>query len=186
MRKAIKFDAQSNLNKLGCKFYTEYFTGHIDMVVMHRTFCIYLTVDGGQQNQKMAQAIQNYFNQRLQKCFYNYKALKGFLGMILTTLYEYLSVDELIHFDSLQFHQGTIKTFYRQHTNQADLDRLMKNQKLNIEIVLDQFDFQEEGKYFSLKFIDPQTSLYKIIRFTRSQDNPDINPEGLMNPAYKE
>jgi|LauGreDrversion4_2_1035121.scaffolds.fasta_scaffold67630_6 hypothetical protein len=31
----------------------------------------------------------------------------------------------------------------------------MKNQKLNIEIVLDQFDFQEEGKYFSLKFIDP-------------------------------
>lgn len=31
----------------------------------------------------------------------------------------------------------------------------MSNQKLNIEILTDQFDFQEDGKYFSLKFIDP-------------------------------
>ena len=134
----------------------------------------------------MAKSLQTYFNQRLSKCFYNYKAVKGSLGMILTSLYEYLSVDELIHFDSPQFHNALQKTFYRQHTNQNELDRLMSTQKLNIEIVLDQFDFQEDGKYFSLKFIEPQTKLFKVIRFTRREDTSDINPDGLMNPLFKE
>jgi hypothetical protein len=34
MRKAIKSDPQTNLNKLGCTFFTDYFTGHIDMIVI--------------------------------------------------------------------------------------------------------------------------------------------------------
>ena len=47
----------------------------------------------------VSKAVADYFNKRLSRCFYNYKAIKGFLGMIITTLYQYISVDELIHFD---------------------------------------------------------------------------------------
>jgi len=62
----------------------------------------------------------------------------------------------------------------------------MKNQKLNIEIVMDQFDFTDDGKFFSLKFIDPKTNMYRVIRFTRREENGDINPDGFINPKYKE
>ena len=62
----------------------------------------------------------------------------------------------------------------------------MKNQKLNIEIVMDQFDFTDDGKFFCLKFIDPKASMYRVIRFTRRDDTSDINPDGFMNPKYKE
>lgn len=43
--------------------------------------------------------IANYFNTKLARCFYNYKNLKGFMGLILSRLYELIGIAELIHFE---------------------------------------------------------------------------------------
>lgn len=59
------------------------------------------------------------------------------MALTLTNLYSLLGVTELIHFELPQSHQ----LFISQHNNQVALDALMKNRRLNIELVLDQFDF---------------------------------------------
>jgi hypothetical protein len=61
----------------------------------------------------ISDCIKNYFNRRLSRCFYNYKALKGFMALTLTKLYSLLGVTELIHFELPQSHQ----LFISQHNN---------------------------------------------------------------------
>ena len=41
----------------------------------------------------------------------------------------------------------------------------MQKKKLNIEIVLEGVDYQS-GKSFVIKFIDPKTNDFKMVRFT--------------------
>ena len=43
--------------------------------------------------------VQDYFNRKLQRAFYNYKAVKGFMGFLLTKLFTYVYVYELMHFE---------------------------------------------------------------------------------------
>ena len=57
----------------------------------------------------------------------------------------------------------------------------MKNRRLNIELVLDQFDFQEDGLFFAIKFIDPDTNIYRILRFVKDPSTMEIMPENFMN-----
>ena len=48
---------------------------------------------------EIALAIEIYFNSKLARAFNNYKLHKGFTAMILTNLYLYLNVAELLHFE---------------------------------------------------------------------------------------
>jgi len=50
-------------------------------------------------------------------------------------------------------------------------------------LVLDQFDFQEDGRYFAIKFIDPLTKMYRILRFVKDPNNLEIMPENFLNPS---
>jgi len=59
----------------------------------------------------------------------------------------------------------------------------MSNRRLNIELVLDQFDFQDNGRFFAIKFIDPETNLYRVLRFVKDPVNNEIMPENFLNPA---
>jgi hypothetical protein len=125
----------------------------------------------------ISDCIKNYFNRRLARCFYNYKALKGFMGLVLTNLYSLIGVTELIHFELPQSQQP----FFSEHSNQAGLNALMKNRRLNIELVLDQFDFQEDGRFFAIKFIDPDTQIYRVLRFVKDPTTMEIMPENFLN-----
>ena len=99
--------------------------------------------------------------------------------MILTSLYQLIGVTELIHFELPQ----SPSVFYTQHSNQQALDKLMSIRRLNIELVLDQFDFQDNGRFFAIKFIDPETNLYRVLRFVKDPTNMEIMPENFLNPA---
>jgi hypothetical protein len=61
----------------------------------------------------------------------------------------------------------------------------MKKRRLNVEMVLDQFDFQDDGLFFAIKFIDPETNLYRIVRFVKNPDSLSIMPENFKNPAIE-
>jgi hypothetical protein len=98
MKKAINNNPLHNLSKLSCTFLTANFQGQIDMIVRSQTLGLHLSVQQTSMDW-ISKAVADYFNKRLSRCFYNYKAIKGFLGMIITSLYQYISVDELIHFD---------------------------------------------------------------------------------------
>lgn len=117
---------------------------------------------------------------RLARSFSNYKCIKGFLGLILTSLYQYISVLELIHFEI----NLCPKPFYCTHTHQEELEALMSKRCLNIEMVLDQFDFSEQGNFFAIKFIDPKTRLFRIIRFIKDPLQGHIEPENFYNQKY--
>jgi hypothetical protein len=59
----------------------------------------------------------------------------------------------------------------------------MNQRNLNIEMMIDTFDFQEDGDRFSIKFIDPNSGIFKIVNFVKNS-SMEINPEGIINPIY--
>jgi hypothetical protein len=159
---------------------TQNFTGRIDIIILNKTFQLHFSdCEVPQMFKPVSYAIAKYFNKKLSRCFYNYKNLKGFLGLILTKLYVYVSVTEMIHFEI----GLTENPFYTQHSSQDELDKLMAKKNLNIEMVLDQFDFMEDGKYFSIKFIDPKIGLFRIVRFIMDDQNI-IHPAHFVGPPY--
>lgn len=111
----------------------------------------------------MSSAIEKYFYKKLAKSFYNYKNIKGFIGVLLTKLFTYIYSYELMHFE-LPMADSAYAPFLSNHQNMEDLIRLYNQRKLSIELVLDAVDFQN-GKYFCVKFIDPDSLKYKIIKF---------------------
>ena len=50
-------------------------------------------------------------------------------------------------------------------------------------MMIDTFDFQEDGDRFSIKFIDPKSGIFRIVNFVKNP-SMEINPEGIMNPIY--
>jgi hypothetical protein len=50
-------------------------------------------------------------------------------------------------------------------------------------MMIDTFDFQEDGDRFSIKFIDPNSGIFKIVNFVKNS-SMEINPEGIINPIY--
>lgn len=57
--------------------------------------------------------------------------------------------------------------------------------KLNIEIILESVEILQ-GKEFSLKFIDPNTNLFKVIKFNESSEDLQYHPEAFENRKYKD
>lgn len=153
-------------SKIGCQFKSINFRARIDIVLLNSTFQLYMHVSEHATNPIYTQAIQKYFNQRVARCYQNYKVIKGFLCMIFTDLYALLSVPELMHFEI-----GIVPgKFLFAHTNQDELDRMAQDKRLNIEFVLEQFDFNEGGNYIAIKFIDPVSRVFKILRFVKEPD----------------
>ena len=130
----------------------------------------------------MAYAIEKYFNKKLSRCFYNYKNLKGMVSILLTKLFSYIYIYEIMHFEMPMAERA----FLSDHQHKEELNELMKKRKLSIELVLDATDFQY-GNYFSIKFIDPQTSCSKIIRFVEQSGSEGVYiPENIHNQKFKD
>ena len=66
------------------------------------------------------------------------------------------------------------------HSNQQELDEIICRRKLDIEFLMQSVDTQN-ASFFCIKFIDPATQRFKIIKF--SDDNGDgiYKPDGLKN-----
>lgn len=61
----------------------------------------------------------------------------------------------------------------------------MKRRKLNIEFLMHTVDIQY-ASYFCIKFIDPQTNKFKIIKFSEKNGDGVYVPDSLTNPKVKE
>ncbi|TNV73369.1 hypothetical protein FGO68_gene16451 [Halteria grandinella] len=170
-------------SKIGCQFKALNFRARIDIVLLNSTFQLYMHVSEHASNPIFTQTIQRYFNQRVARCYQNYKIIKGFLCMIFTDLYQLLSVPEMIHFEI-----GIVQSkFLFAHGNQEELDRMAINMRLNIELMLEHFDFNDGGKYLAVKFIDPVSKVFKIIRFVKEPDQQVLQPDPpLMNIEYNQ
>lgn len=51
------------------------------------------------EKREINEAIEIYFKEKLERCFYNYKALKGMAGLLLTKLFSHTYIYELMHFE---------------------------------------------------------------------------------------
>jgi hypothetical protein len=76
------------------------FIGTLSTVVSNYQFRLRLDIETAQsQNAFISKVIEEYFNRKLERCFYNYKAVKGLLGILLTKLFTHIYVYELMHFE---------------------------------------------------------------------------------------
>ncbi|CDW89328.1 UNKNOWN [Stylonychia lemnae] len=170
-----------SINKVEAKFLIveePKYTGRICTVIQNYQFKLKLMLESS--NELINNLVEQYFHIKLQRCFYNYKALKGMAGILLTKIFTHIYVYELMYFE-INRDQG--RPFLTNHSQQAELDQLVPRKKLDIEIALENIDFQN-GREFVIKFIDPRTKKYKFIKFVETTNEGVFSPENFQNPDY--
>eukprot|EP00347_Sterkiella_histriomuscorum_P018481 403345353 len=154
------------------------FMGTFQTVVQNYQFKLKLMLES--QKQVINQIVEKYFQEKLERCFYNYKALKGMVGILLTKVFSHTYIYELMYFE---LNPSTRQPFLTKHSLQEELDVMMLHKKLDIEIALEAVDYQT-GKEFVITFIDKRTSRYKHVKFIESTPDQTYNPENFKNPKY--
>lgn len=103
--------------------------------------------------------------------------IKGVVAILTSKLIQIIYIYELIYFERTPLGTDASKMFMAVHSNQTDLNDLMMKSKLRIEFLMHTVDTQS-FRYFCIKFIDPKTARFKIVKFVDESQDGVYKPDG--------